>query len=247
MKGWAENFFLLFALPILYGNLCTVRETAVPDRGKTDMFADRRREMVEHQIKGRGVVDQKVLTAMLRVPRERFVPEHLRERAYDDGPLPIGEGQTISQPYIVAYMTEQLRLKGGEKVLEIGTGSGYQAAVLAEIVREVYTIEIIEVLSLSAQKVLGDLGYKNIRFKVGDGYFGWKEQAPFDAIIITAAPFEIPSPLIEQLRVGGRLIAPVGDTYQELLLITRTEEGILREPLIPVVFVPMRGEAEKRR
>lgn len=247
MKGWRKKFLLLFAVTILYANLCTVREVTVPDRGKADMFTERRKEMVEYQIKKRGVLDQKVITAMLQVPRERFVPEHLRERAYDDGPLPIGEGQTISQPYIVAYMTEQLRLTGGERVLEIGTGSGYQAAVLAEIVREVYTIEIIEVLSLSAQKVLGDLGYKNIKFKVGDGYFGWKEQAPFDAIIITAAPPEIPSPLIEQLRVGGRLIAPVGDTYQDLLLITRTENGILREPLIPVVFVPMRGEAEKKR
>ncbi len=206
-----------------------------------------RQEMVEYQLKRRDIKDPKVLDAMNKVPRDMFVPESLQRNAYDDGPLPIGEGQTISQPYIVAYMTEQLRLRGDEKVLEIGTGSGYQAAILAEIAKEVYTIEIIETLSKRAEKVLGELGYKNIRFRTGDGYFGWKEYAPFDAIIITAAPPKIPEPLIEQLKVNGRLIAPVGDTFQELILITKTEKGIVKESLIPVVFVPMRGEIEKKR
>ncbi|MCX7958266.1 MAG: protein-L-isoaspartate(D-aspartate) O-methyltransferase [Deltaproteobacteria bacterium] len=206
-----------------------------------------RTEMVEYQLKSRNIKDIKVLNAMGKVPRENFVPPSLAERAYDDGPLPIGEGQTISQPYIVAYMTEQLALKGGERVLEIGTGSGYQAAILAEIAAEVYTIEIIETLSQRAENILMSMGYKNIKFKVGDGYYGWKEHSPYDAIIITAAPPKIPEPLIEQLRTGGRLIAPVGDMYQELILITKTENGIVKEPLIPVVFVPMRGEIEKRK
>ncbi|MCX7945100.1 MAG: protein-L-isoaspartate(D-aspartate) O-methyltransferase [Deltaproteobacteria bacterium] len=211
-----------------------------------EKFAKMRAEMIEYQLKARDIRDEKVLSAMSKVPRERFIPIQLIDRAYDDGPLPIGEGQTISQPYIVAYMTEQLRLKGGERVLEIGTGSGYQAAVLAEIVKEVYTIEIIETLSKRAESVLKELGYKNIKFKVGDGYFGWEEHAPFDAIMITAAPPKIPQPLLQQLKVGGRLIAPVGETYQELVLITKTETGIKQDSLIPVIFVPMRGEVERR-
>lgn len=237
-------FALLFFSTLLYILSCFAEER--PGLKKKESFAKMRSEMVEFQLKRRGISDPKVLRAMSKVERERFVPESLKNRAYDDGPLPIGEGQTISQPYIVAYMTEQLNLKGDERVLEIGTGSGYQAAILAEIVKEVYSIEIIETLSKRAEKLLSELGYKNIKLKCGDGYFGWKEYAPFDAIIITAAPPKIPEPLIEQLKVGGRLIAPVGDTYQELVLITKTEKGIIKESLIPVVFVPMRGEIEKR-
>jgi len=226
--------------------LCCFTGTKISKEKEDKRSKDMRSEMIEYQLKRRGISDQKVLNAMNRIPRERFVPEHLISHAYDDGPLPIGEGQTISQPYIVAYMTEQLRLNGSEKVLEIGTGSGYQAAVLAEISKEVYTIEIIETLSKKSEKLLKELGYSNIKFKIGDGYFGWKEYAPFDAIIITAAPPEIPEPLIEQLKTGGRLIAPVGNTYQELILVTKTEKGIIKESLIPVAFVPMRGEIEKR-
>lgn len=237
-------FALLFCWTLIYIISCFAGEKPVNQQNQ-ESFKKMRSEMVEYQLKRRDIKDPKVLSAMNKVPRERFVPETLINRAYDDGPLPIGEGQTISQPYIVAYMTEQLALKGEEKVLEIGTGSGYQAAVLAEIVKEVYTIEIIETLSKRAEKILTELGYKNIKFKVGDGYFGWEEFAPFDAIIITAAPPRIPQPLIDQLKIGGRLIAPVGDTFQELLLIKKTEKGIIKESLIPVVFVPMRGEIEK--
>lgn len=240
------SFTLLFFATLLY-NLSCIAESGQAKVKNKESFVKMRQEMVEYQLKRRDIKDQKVLDAMNKVPREKFVPDSLQNKAYDDGPLPIGEGQTISQPYIVAYMTEQLRLKGDERVLEIGTGSGYQAAILAEIVKEVYTIEIIEVLSKRAEKVLNELGYKNVKFKIGDGYFGWKEYSPFDAIIITAAPPKIPEPLIEQLKVGGRLIAPVGDMYQELVLITKTEKGIVKESLIPVVFVPMRGEIEKKR
>ncbi|MGC8928077.1 MAG: protein-L-isoaspartate(D-aspartate) O-methyltransferase [Myxococcota bacterium] len=239
-------FTLLFFSTLIYILSCFAGERPANQK-KKENFIKMRSEMVEFQLRHRDIKDTKVLNAMNKVPRERFVPESLKDRAYDDGPLPIGEGQTISQPYIVAYMTEQLRLKGEEKVLEIGTGSGYQAAILAEIAKEVYTIEIIETLSKRAEKTLTELGYKNIKFKVGDGYFGWKEFAPFDAIIITAAPHKIPDTLIEQLKVGGRLIAPVGDMYQELVLITKTENGITRESLIPVIFVPMRGEIERQR
>jgi len=247
MRLSTRNFPLLIIFMMLY--VMTCRAEFKPEKGKDmeEEYTRLRKEMVEFQIKRRGIEDPNVIRAMLKVPRERFVPENIRNRAYDDGPLPIGEGQTISQPYIVAYMTEKLALKGDEKVLEIGTGSGYQAAILAEIAREVYTIEIIESLSKRAEGVLTSLGYRNIKFKVGDGYFGWKDYAPFDAIIITAAPPEIPETLIMQLKTGGRLISPVGDTFQELVLITKTENGVKKESLIPVVFVPMRGEIEKKR
>jgi len=239
-------FPLLILLSLLYVFDCWAGLKPKKEKNMEATFAQHRKEMVEYQLKNRGIQEPQVLNAMLEVARDKFVPDTLIGRAYDDGPLPIGEGQTISQPYIVAYMTEQLRLKGSEKVLEIGTGSGYQAAILAEIVKQVYTIEIIENLSKKAETILKSSEYKNIHFKVGDGYFGWEEYAPFDAIIITAAPQEIPKPLIEQLRVGGRLIAPVGDTFQELVLITKLEDGLRRESLIPVVFVPMRGEIEKK-
>ena len=204
-----------------------------------NQFQKQRIAMVEQQIAARQVTDPKVLEAMRKVPRHKYVPESLRGHAYEDGPLPIGHGQTISQPYIVAYMTEQLDLKGHEKVLEIGTGSGYQAAILAEIADSVFTIEIVAPLAFEAKDVLQDQGVRNIQFKVGNGYEGWPEKAPFDAIIVTAAPEEIPYGLIGQLKVGGRMIAPVGDWAQTLLLITKSKTSHRVKKLLPVRFVPM--------
>lgn len=198
-----------------------------------------RKEMVEDQIRRRGIKDRKVLKAMLRVPRHLFVPEQMKELAYGDEPLPIGEGQTISQPYIVAYMTEALRLGGRERVLEIGTGSGYQTAVLAEIVREVYTVELIPELSNRARAVLEKLGYRNIHFRVGDGTLGWPEHAPYDAILVSAAPAAVPPALVEQLKVGGQMVIPVGTDFQELVLVTRKESGWDERRLIGVRFVPL--------
>jgi protein-L-isoaspartate(D-aspartate) O-methyltransferase len=215
-------------------------------KGQEEIYAERRERMVETQIEARGVKDKLVLDAMRKVPRHLFVAEGLQDIAYTDGPLPIGEGQTISQPYIVALMTELLGLKGEEKVLEIGTGSGYQAAILAEIAKEVYTIEIICSLAEKAKKRLKEMGYKNVTVKCADGYQGLKEQAPFDGVIVTAAPAHIPQPLVNQLKIGGRLVIPVGDLFQELMVVTKTEKGIKKESIIPVRFVPMTGEAEKK-
>lgn len=214
-----------------------------------DPYAQKRHVMVENDIKDRGIKDKKVLEVMGRIPRHLFVDEHLRNRAYADYPLPIGEGQTISQPYIVALMTEALRLKPTDRVLEIGTGSGYQAAVLAEVVQEVYTIEIRKGLAEKAEKRLKELGYKNIKVKYADGYFGWEEYAPFDAIMITAAANHIPPPLIKQLKEGGRLILPLGSTvyYQMLTLATKKKGELNVEQMGPVAFVPMIGETEKKR
>jgi protein-L-isoaspartate(D-aspartate) O-methyltransferase len=202
-------------------------------------FEQERERMVQTQIEARGVKDEKVLKAMREVCRHLFVPENMRAYAYQDEPLPIGEGQTISQPYIVAYMTEVLRLKGDERALEVGTGSGYQAAILASIVREVYTIDVVETLSLAAQKVLLSLGYKNIYFKVGDGTLGWKEHAPYDVIMVTAAPDTVPQPLKDQLNVSGRMVIPVGVTFQELVLVTRERKKFREKKLLPVRFVPL--------
>ncbi|MDZ7317327.1 MAG: protein-L-isoaspartate(D-aspartate) O-methyltransferase [candidate division KSB1 bacterium] len=206
-----------------------------------------REKMVQFQIKARGVSDPKVLQAMLRVPRHEFVPATYRDDAYEDFPLPIGYGQTISQPYIVAYMTEALHLKGGEKVLEIGTGSGYQAAVLAEIAGQVYSIEIVEPLCREAAQRLQQLGYANVSVRCGDGYAGWPEAAPFDAIILTAAPEEIPQPLVEQLGEGGRMILPLGRFSQNLVLLTKQEGKVNKRNLLPVRFVPMTGKAEDKQ
>lgn len=213
-----------------------------------DPYALKRQQMVREDIKGRDVKEQQVLGAMDKVPRHLFVPAAYRDQAYEDHPLPIGEGQTISQPYVVALMTEALRLEGDDRVLEIGTGSGYQAAVLAEIVREVYTIEIRKSLADRAATVLKDLGYRNVKVKYGDGYFGWEEAAPFDAIIITAAANHIPPPLIKQLKEGGSLIVPLGSTvyYQTLILATKRKGQLDVEQLGPVAFVPMTGEMLKR-
>jgi protein-L-isoaspartate(D-aspartate) O-methyltransferase len=202
--------------------------------------------MVREQIERRGVKDKNVLDAIRKVPRHKFVPVHLQKYAYADEPLPIGEDQTISQPYIVAFMTEQLQLKPGYKVPEIGTGSGYQAAILGELSDSVFTIEIVDVLARRAKETLENLGYKHIFVKSGDGYKGWPEQAPFDAIIITAAPTKIPQPLVKQLKIGGRMILPLGEYSQELVLLEKNnEKDVSEKPLLPVRFVPMTGEIEK--
>jgi len=199
-----------------------------------------RENMVEKQLKNRGITDKATLMAMSKVPRHEFVPERYKREAYDDGPLPIGEAQTISQPYIVAFMTQSLNLKPSDKVLEIGTGSGYQAAVLAEIVDSVYTIEIVERLGLRAKEKLFELGYANVNVKIGDGYHGWPEKGPFDAVIVTAGAKSIPPALIEQLKNGGRLIIPQGNTtsVQELVLVTKAKDKIKTKKLLPVRFVP---------
>ncbi len=202
-----------------------------------------RERMVERQILARGITDQAVLDAMRRVPRHEFVPEDLRHAAYEDHPLPIGEGQTISQPYIVALMTEVLHLLPGERVLEIGTGSGYQAAVLAELTDQVYTIEILEDLGKRGEETLQRLGYSRVRVKIGDGYLGWEEHAPYDAIMVTCAPDHIPQPLVDQLVEGGRMVIPVGRGYrQELYLVEKKDGQIRQTDIIPVLFVPMTGE-----
>lgn len=202
-------------------------------------FEAQRRQMVETQITRRGIRDERVINAMLKIDRRLFVPEKVQSQAYTDQPLPIAAGQTISQPYIVALMTETLQLDPADRVLEIGTGSGYQAAVLAEIVREVYSIEIVKSLAEQSMALLDRQGYKNITIKHGNGYLGWSEHAPFDAIIVTAAPEKIPQALIEQLKVGGRMALPVGSTNQELILVTKTNGGITQKFITPVRFVPM--------
>lgn len=215
-----------------------------------DRFQEQRQTMVSRDIKGRGIRDTQVLAAMAKIPRHLLVGERYRNDAYSDHPLPIGEGQTISQPYVVALMTEALKLGRGDRVLEIGTGSGYQAAVLAEIVKEVRSIEIRQGLARSAAARLKELGYANVTVKYADGYFGWEEHAPYDAIIITAAANHIPPPLIKQLKEGGRLILPLGSTvfYQTLTLVTKLKGGELDvRQLDPVTFVPMTGEARKER
>ena len=212
-----------------------------PLASTADIYAPARQQMVRDQIERRGVRDRGVLDAMTRVPRHLFVPEALRGRAYEDGPLPIGHGQTISQPYIVAFMTEAIRPQPTDRVLEIGTGSGYQAAVLALVSREVISIEILPELGESARSRLRELGYDNVTVRIGDGYAGSPDEAPFDAILVTAAPVEVPPGLLEQLKVGGRMVIPVGDKEQHLLRLTRTSEGFERENLLPVRFVPMTG------
>ena len=204
-----------------------------------------RRQMVEDQIIARGVTDQAVIDAMLTVERHKFVPDNLISYAYTDQPLPIGHGQTISQPYIVALMTELLNVGSVDTVLEIGTGSGYQAAVLSRIVSHVYTIEIVESLAAEARRRLRELGYDNITVKTGDGYEGWQEFAGFDGIIITAAPPKIPQPLLEQMSIGGTMVVPVGDAFQELQVITRQDTGYHKERSIPVRFVPMVGKIQE--
>ena len=212
-------------------------------------LASARQMMVERDLKGRDIHDSKVLEIMLKIERHRFVDQNLESVAYADHPLPIDEGQTISQPYIIALMTQVLNLRPGEKVLEIGTGSGYQAAVLSELTPHVYTIEIRKKLTEKAGVLLKELGYKNVKVKAGDGYFGWEEYAPFDAIIVTCAANHIPPPLIKQLKEGGRLVIPLGSTshYQTLTLIKKVKGELDVQHITGVAFVPMVGEIGKRR
>jgi len=205
-----------------------------------DNFMAKRNKMVDEQIKDRGVSDLRVLSAMREVERHHFVPKNLQYAAYEDRPLPIGSGQTISQPFVVAVMTEALALSPTDRVLEIGTGSGYQAAILGKIVKEVYTIELLPELARQAQELLEKMGFTNIQVKAGDGYKGWPQAAPFDAIIVTAAPPEVPAALLEQLKVGGRLVIPVGNMGdQRLYLIKRLDSGFEKKEIFPVRFVPL--------
>jgi protein-L-isoaspartate(D-aspartate) O-methyltransferase len=209
-------------------------------------YEKERREMIERQIRARGVKDERVLNALQQVERHRFMLPGMEGQAYQDSPHGIGEKQTISQPYIVAFMTEVARIQENSRVLEVGTGSGYQTAVLSVLAKEVFTIEIIESLGTRAKEQLELLGFTNVHLRIGDGYSGWPEAAPFDAILVTAAPLSVPQPLIDQLATGGRLVIPIGDFYQDLELITRTPTAIQKEKLIPVRFVPMTGQAEEK-
>lgn len=236
LKRWVSIGHFLAAAVIITTGTQAAEEGAVDNR----RFESQRKQMVDRQIRARGIRNPLVLRAMTEVERHRFVPYRVRQSAYKDTPLPIGQGQTISQPYIVALMSEVLQLDRSKKVLEIGTGSGYQAAVLAELAGQVYTIEIVASLGETAQKVLENLGYQNVHVRIGDGYKGWPDQAPFDAIIVTCAPTHIPGPLKAQLAEGGKLVIPVGSAGdQELVLLTKEKGRIERERIIPVRFVPM--------
>jgi protein-L-isoaspartate(D-aspartate) O-methyltransferase len=232
-RRWRDSWTLL-VMGVLAAGACAAAGQR-PDR------AGERRQMVEAQLRDRGIKDVRVLEAMGRVPRHRFVPPAEQAAAYGDHPLPIGHGQTISQPFIVAFMTEALALTADDVVLEIGTGSGYQAAILAEIAREIYTVEIVPELAARAEQTLASLGYRNVHVRAGDGYQGWPEHAPFSKIILTAAPDVVPEPLVEQLAVGGTMILPVGPAGgdQELRILTRTARGVTTVRSLPVRFVPM--------
>jgi protein-L-isoaspartate(D-aspartate) O-methyltransferase len=235
------RFVLSFVALISFFSLSTGQEA--------DVYARPRKKMVAEQLAARDITDPRVLEVMGRVPRHIFVPPAYRDQAYADHPLPIEEGQTISQPYIVALMTQSLALEGGEKILEIGTGSGYQAAVLAELKTRVFTIDINPRLAEQAARTLGELGYADIRVKSGDGFFGWPEEAPFDGIIVTCASPRLPPLLVEQLKPGGRLIIPLGGAqeFQVLTLVTKTKDGVRTKEISGVRFVPMTGEAQKKR
>jgi protein-L-isoaspartate(D-aspartate) O-methyltransferase len=240
---------LLLLLPLVFGVACgkpAGSSGGNPPSTGADPDADRRARMVETQIAARGVRDARVLAAMREVPRHLFVGEAQRAQAYEDRPLPIAGDQTISQPYIVALMSELLDLQANERVLEIGTGSGYQSAVLSRLAREVYSIEIVPELARAAEDRLKKLGYANVTVREGDGYRGWPEHAPFDGIIVTAAPPRIPEPLLDQLAPGGRMVIPVGDFFQELKVFRKDKNGKVTEnDILPVRFVPMTGEVEK--
>ncbi len=233
------SFFLIIAMLAAIG--CGQQAASVTD------FAALRQRMVIEQLKARGINESRVLGAMAKVPREEFVSPDSRAGSYEDGPLPIGYGQTISQPYIVAFMTEQLRLKPSDRVLESGTGSGYQAAILAELVSEVYSIEIVEPLAKNAEATLQRLGYENVHVRIGDGYKGWPEAAPFDAITVTCAPDKVPQPLVDQLKDDGRMVIPVGDRFaQELYLLEKKNGQLKQSATLPVRFVPMTSEAQQK-
>jgi len=231
---------LWWCATLLSALACTSDGTAL-QRDPRDWDAQRRR-MVEDQIRGRGIRDERVLEAMRAVPRHLFIPESERSRAYADAPVPIGYGQTISQPFIVAFMTEALRVSRDHRVLEIGTGSGYQAAVLSALAREVRSMEIVEPLANQATTTLKALGYSNVHVRTGNGYLGWPEHAPYDRIIVTAAPEEVPAALIEQLTIGGLMAIPVGSGSQELRILRRTPKGVEVIDTLPVLFVPMTGK-----
>jgi len=243
MARTKENVAFLFTLALTVSVALECTSASDPDSS----FAAARKEMVQKQIVARGITSERLLRVLNKVERHKFVDKGLRRLAYSDFPLPIEAGQTISQPYIVALMTDLLELKGDEKVLEIGTGSGYQAAILGELAAEVYTIEIIDTLAKNAEQRLKELGYKNITVRVGDGFQGWKEEAPFDCIIVTCAPAEIPQPLLDQLADSGRLVIPVGTDWQELILVRKNDGELTRTRIAPVRFVPMTGESEKHR
>jgi len=239
--------YLIFILVLLIFLVFNISDNEQIIEEGEEVFRSRREQMVKLQLQGRDITDPLTLKAMLIVPRHRFVDENIRESAYNDYPLPIGEGQTISQPYIVALMTQLLELTGEERVLEIGTGSGYQAAVLAEIVKEVYTVEIYESLSRKSESLLKQLGYKNVHFKVGDGYYGWEEYAPYDAIIVTCAPDHVPPPLIQQIKEeGGRIVIPVGGVWmvQTLMKIEKIKGEVKSRGILGVRFVPMLGHSQ---
>jgi protein-L-isoaspartate(D-aspartate) O-methyltransferase len=248
IEAFLHGFAVLGGLVFLLGcRQDPTNVTSVAAGDDQDWFASERKSMVQRQLigLGRDITNTRVLSAMDKVPRHEFVPEELRHRAYEDGPLPIGYDQTISQPYVVAYMTEQLDPQPTDRVLEIGTGSGYQAAILAGLVAEVYTIEIIEPLAKRAEADLTRLGYTNVHVRAGDGYKGWPEAAPFDSIIVTCAPEDVPQPLVEQLKDGGRMIIPIGPIWNQELVLLRKQGGKLdKRAVLPVRFVPMTGEAQ---
>ena len=237
----ALRFVLIFVSLFILVNCSDIKNKKVLSWDKVA-----RNEMVKNQIVARGITDKTIINAMLEVKRHKFVPNNIEKFAYNDYPLPIGEDQTISQPYIVALMTEKLGLKHEDRVLEIGTGSGYQAAILSLIVKEVYTIEIIPSLANSSSQRLREFGFSNVQVRCGDGFLGWPEAAPFDAVIITCAPPEVPEPLIEQLVEGGRLIVPLGEGFQMLTLFKKIEGKLEKTEIIPVRFVPMKGIIEEQ-
>ncbi len=234
-------------MPLFPGLIAVAAMSCAPGApaGGGEDFDTARERMVVEQIEARGVKDALTLAALRKVGRHLFVPESALQDAYRDHPLPIGHGQTISQPYIVGFMTEALKLKGGEKVLEVGTGSGYQAAVLAEIAAQVFTIEIVEALATEARQRLVGLGYRSVQVRAGDGYAGWPEEAPFDGIMVTAAAPSVPEPLKRQLKDGGRLILPLGDEFQELVVVTRKGERFIETRVLAVRFVPMTGKVRE--
>jgi len=247
MNLWYRSYYIFISLIFISCQQTSFKPGRMTLDDKT--YLEQRKKMVTEQLANRNIRDTRVLQAMEKIPRHLFIPEGYRKDAYEDHPVPIGFGQTISQPYIVALMTEVLQLKGGEKVLEIGTGSGYQAAVLAEMGAETYTIDIISELTAFATENLKQAGYPSVKVKTGDGYHGWDEFAPFDAVIVTCAPENVPKPLVEQLKEGGRMVIPVGpqNQVQDLFLMKKVKGEIIRQSIAPVRFVPMVGEIQKGR